>query len=135
MWIHFKMCINCFLQILHTLRAMVDIDLHYYGKPVSDIREMYRKYVWEDNNHQVNKDIQRIQSTPGFVTSYMIGQLEIERVREMAEKELGEEFSLKDFHYEILREGEFPLDYLEEHITAYIACKKDPTRIGCKEMV
>jgi len=124
-----------YYQILHALRAAVDIDLHYYGKDVSLILEMYRKYVWEDNNHQVKKDIYRIQSTPAFVTSYMIGQLEIERVREMAEKELGDDFSLKDFHYEILREGEFPLDYLEEHIKAYIACKKNPSSIGCEEIV
>ena len=123
------------LQLLHALRAMADIDLHFYGKQVSEIRELYRKYVWEDNNNQVNKDIRRIQSMPGFVTSYMIGHLEIERVRKMAEKELGNEFSLKDFHYEIFREGEFPLDYLEEHITAYIACKKNPTQIGCSEMI
>ena len=130
----YRVYILYFLQILHALRAAVDIDLHYYGKDVSLIREMYRKYVWEDNNFQVNKDIYRIQSTPAFVTSYMIGQLEIERVREMAEKELGEDFSLKDFHYEILREGEFPLDYLEEHIKAYIACKKNPSGIGCEEI-
>ena len=123
------------LQLLHALRAMADIDLHFYGKQVSEIRELYRKYVWEDNNNQVNKDIRRIQSMPGFVTSYMIGHLEIERVRKMAEKELGNEFSLKDFHYEIFREGEFPLDYLEEHITAYIACRKNPTQIGCSEMI
>ena len=96
---------------------------------------MYQDYVWEDNNHQVNKDITRMQSTPGFVTSYMIGQMEISRVKAMAEKELRGDFSLKDFHYEILREGEFPLDYLEEHIKAYIACKKDPGKEGCKEFV
>ena len=94
--------------------------------------ERYRKYVWEDNNHQVTKDIARILSTPGFVTSYMIGQMEVSRVKDMAEKELGGDFSLKDFHYEILREGEFPLDYLEEHIKEYIACKKNPSKIGCK---
>lgn len=124
-----------YYQLLHALRAMADIDLHFYGKQVNEIRELYRNYVWEDNNHQVNGDIQRIQSIPGLLTSYMIGHLEIERVRKMAEEELGDAFSLKDFHYEIFREGEFPLDYLEEHITAYIACKKNPTQIGCKEML
>jgi len=124
-----------YYQKLHALRPIADIDLNFYGKPVSDIRKMYQDYVWEDNNHQVNKDITRMQSTPGFVTSYMIGQMEISRVKAMAEKELGGDFSLKDFHYEILREGEFPLDYLEEHIKAYIACKKDPGKEGCKEFV
>ena len=123
------------LQKLHALRAIVDIDLNFLGKEVAKVRDMYREYLWEDNNHQVNKDIIRIQSTPAFVTSYMIGQMEISRVRDMAEKELGPDFSLKDFHYEILREGEFPLDYLEEHIKAYIACKKDPQKIGCSEIV
>lgn len=123
------------MQKLHALRAIVDIDLNFLGKEVAKVRDMYREYLWEDNNHQVNKDIIRIQSTPAFVTSYMIGQMEISRVRDMAEKELGPDFSLKDFHYEILREGEFPLDYLEEHIKAYIACKKDPQKIGCKEIV
>ena len=100
---------------------------------MSEIRDMYRRYVWEDNNHQVNKDIIRLQSTPGFVTSYLTGQMEISRVKNMAEKELGQDFSLKDFHYEILREGEFPLTYLEEHIKAYITCKKYPEKVGCKE--
>ena len=123
------------LQKLYALRVIVDIDLNFYGEQVSEIRKMYRQYVWEDNNHQVNKDITRIQSLPGHVTSYLIGQMEISRVKEMAEKELGQDFSLKDFHYEILREGEFPLTYLEEHIKAYIACKKDPKKIGCTEFV
>lgn len=102
---------------------------------MSDVRDLYRQYLWEDNNHQVNKDIIRIQSQPGFVTSYIIGQEEISGVKKMAEGKLGKEFSLKDFHYEILREGEFPLAYLEEHINAYISCKKDPQKTGCKEFV
>ena len=123
------------MQKLHALRAIVDIDFHFFGSDMTTITELYRKYVWEDNNHQVMKDIARILSTPGFVTSYMIGQMEISRVKDMAEKELGQYFSLKDFHYEILREGEFPLDYLEEHIKEYIACKKNPSRIGCEEIV
>ena len=124
-----------FLQKLAALRAIADIDMNFYGKEVSEIRDMYRQFVWEDNNHQVNKDITRMQSLMGMVTGYMIGQMEISRVKKMAERELGQDFSLKDFHYEILREGEFPLDYLEEHITAYIACKKDPQKAGCTEFV
>ena len=99
------------------------------------IQNLYWQYVWERDTHQVKKDISRILTTPGFVTSYMIGQMEISRVKDMAERELGPEFSLKDFHYEILREGEFPLEYLEEHIKEYIACKKNPNKIGCNEIL
>lgn len=124
-----------FWQKLHALRPIVDIMFHFEGTDMSTILNLYKQYVWEDNTHQARKDISRILSTPGFVTSYMIGQMEISRVKDKAERDLGPEFSLKDFHYEILREGEFPLEYLEEHITEYIACKKNPNKIGCNEIL
>lgn len=94
---------------------------------------MYRQYLWEDKTDLANKDILRSQSAPGIVTSYMIGQMEISRNRDIAQSELGTDFDLEEFHYEVLRQGEVPLGYLEEHIRAYIACKKDPTIEGCKE--
>ena len=96
---------------------------------------MYRQYLWEDNSHQVKKDILRLQSLPGFATSYMIGQIKISEMKALAKKELGEDFSLKDFHYEVLREGEFPLDNLEAHMKYYIACKKNPQDVGCEEFL
>ena len=120
-------------QLLAALRVIVDIDLNYYQKRTSYALHLYKQYVWEDNTDQARKDILRSQSLPGLVTSYMIGQMEISRVRDIAERELGGEFDLKDFHYEVLRQGEFPLRYLEEHIRAYIACKKNPALDECEE--
>ena len=112
----------------------MDIDLNYYGKTRAQARQLYKKYIWEDDTDFVKKDIIRIISLPGFVTSYMIGEMEITRLRDLTKKELGTAvFTLKDFHYEVLRQGEYPLPYLEETIQYYIACKKDPTRIDCKE--
>ena len=111
----------------------MDIDLNFDKMTVSQARDMYRRYLWEHQTDLVNNDILRSQSAPGFVTSYMIGQMEFSRVRDIAERELGTDFDLKEFHFEVLRQGEFPLPYLEEHILAYIACKKDPTVEGCKE--
>lgn len=124
-----------YYQILAALRAVVDIDFNYYGKKRSEAEALYRYYIWEDRTDFVNKDIVRILSVPGFVTGYMIGEMEITRLRDLAKKELGGDFSEKDFHYEVLRQGEYPLPYLEEHIRAYIACKKDPTREDCKEFL
>ena len=111
----------------------MDIDLNFVATPKSSALDMYRRFLWEDKTDLAQKDILRSQSVPGLVTSYMIGQMEISRVRDIAERELGLQFVLEEFHYEVLRQGEFPLPYLEEHIRAYIACKKDPTRGGCKE--
>ena len=111
----------------------MDIDLNFNKLPEVTVLAMYREYVWEDNTDLALKDVLRSQSAPGFVTSFMIGQIEFSRVRSIAERELGQDFTLEEFHYELLRQGEFPLGYLEEHIQSYITCKKDPTREGCKE--
>ncbi|RMX39595.1 hypothetical protein pdam_00004022, partial [Pocillopora damicornis] len=122
-----------YYQILAALRIIVDIDLNYYDKTTSDALYLYKLYAWEDNTDLAQKDILRSQALPGFVASYVFGQMEISRVRGMAERGLGRDFNLKDFHYEVLRLGEYPLGYLEEHIRAYIACKKNPDRDECKD--
>lgn len=122
-----------YYQLLAALRVIVDIDLNYYQKSVSDALHMYKQYVWEDNTDQAKKDILRSEGLPGQVASYVSGQLEISRLRSLAERELGQDFDLKDFHYEVLRQGEIPLRYLDEHIRAYIACKKNPSLEECGE--
>ena len=124
----------CFIaQLLAALRAVVDIDLNYYQKSAFDALRMYKQYVWEDNTDQAKKDIIRSEGLPGQVASYVSGQMEISRLRSLAERELGQDFDLKDFHYEVLRQGEIPLRYLDEHIKAYIACKKNPSLEECGE--
>ena len=36
------------------------------------------------------------------------------------EKELGEKYDIKDFHYEVLKRGSLPLDLLEFYINQWI---------------
>ena len=43
----------------------------------------------------------RYQSDPGQATAYMIGQLEIKKARKYSKDNLGDKFSLKDFHYQV----------------------------------
>ena len=97
-------------------------------------RQLYDKYAW-DSGDLATKDITRYQSAPGTVTSYMIGQETFMKLRQQAERELGSNFSLKEFHYQILRQGELPLKYMEVHISRFIACKKDSTAPGCAEIL
>jgi uncharacterized protein (DUF885 family) len=54
----------------------------------------------------------------------MIGQLKILEVRDKALRELGEKFSLKEFHNVVLRAGGVPLEVLEEVVNEYIRAKK-----------
>ena len=99
----------------------------------SKVLELYDKYAWE-NSDLATKDFTRFQSTPGFVTSYMIGQMTFMKMRQLVEGALGPDFSLPEFHYQALRQGEVPLGYLEESIQHYIECWKDSTLTDCTDV-
>ena len=44
----------------------------------------------------------------------MLGNMEIRRLRELAERELGDEFDIKEFHDRVLEDGSVPLIMLRE---------------------
>ena len=76
---------------------------------------LYNKYAWGSRT-TASKDITRFQSSPGAVTSYMIGQITFVNARILMQKSLSARFPLPDFHYYILRQGEIPLEYLIKNI-------------------
>ena len=45
-------------------------------------------------------------------------------LRNKAEKELGDKYDIKDFHYEVLKRGSVPLSVLESYINEWIESKK-----------
>ena len=76
---------------------------------------IYNKYAWGSSTVAF-KDITRFQSSPGVVTTYMIGQMTFVKARKLMEESLGPNFSLPEFHYQVLRQGEIPLEYLLKYI-------------------
>ena len=66
-------------------------------------------------------EIDRYIAVPGQATSYMLGALEIWRLRRAAEAELGEAFDIKVFHDRVLEDGAIPLDRLAEKIDNWVA--------------
>ncbi|KAL9963384.1 hypothetical protein ACROYT_G026894 [Oculina patagonica] len=111
-------------QIWRALRLVVDTGLHFKGKSRDWALKLFADYAW-DTSDKVDKEVTRYQSIPGQAVTYMLGQLSIKELKEEAEKVLGEKFNLKDFHFQVLRRGPSPLNYLKESIRKYIACAKD----------
>ena len=65
-------------------------------------------------------EVERYVVWPGQACAYKIGMLRILELRSKARKELGEKFSLKDFHNAVLRQGTVPLAVLEQVVDDYI---------------
>lgn len=66
-------------------------------------------------------EVERYVVTPGQATSYMIGQLEIIRLRDRAREALGERFNPREFHNLLLLTGTVPLELLEREVERWIA--------------
>jgi uncharacterized protein (DUF885 family) len=52
--------------------------------------------------------------------SYKIGELKIRELRKKAEKQLGSEFNIRNFHEVVLEQGTVTLAILEERVHNYI---------------
>ena len=62
----------------------------------------------------------RIVVTPGQLTSYWAGALEILALREQSQKALGDKFDLRAFHDEVLKDGAITLPMLREKIDQWL---------------
>jgi uncharacterized protein (DUF885 family) len=100
-------------------RLVVDSGMH--GKGWS--REQAIDYM---NSHTSNPEalniaeVDRYIAVPGQATSYLLGALEIRRLRALAEAELGDDFDIREFHNQVLEDGAIPLTQLQVKIAAWI---------------
>jgi uncharacterized protein (DUF885 family) len=67
----------------------------------------------------VESEVDRYIITPGQATAYMIGRLEIQRLRAAAERRLGNRFDIREFHDRVLGDGSIPLGLLRRNIEAW----------------
>ncbi|MBF8188612.1 DUF885 domain-containing protein [Nonomuraea sp. K274] len=95
-------------------RLVVDTGMHAMGwSRDRAVTYMYDHSALTPKN--VENEIDRYISWPGQALGYMLGRLEIRRLRSMAESKLGPSaFDLRDFHAEILSHGALPLSVLAE---------------------
>ena len=74
---------------------------------------------------EVTAEIDRYIVWPGQALAYKIGQLKITELRAKAKQALGDEFDVRDFHDELLKDGALPLDRLEVKMNACLTLADD----------
>lgn len=111
-------------EIWRAIRLVVDTGLHTKGWTEADAI----KYFQENSSiakGAIIAEVQRYMVMPGQATSYKIGMLKIQELRQNAEAQLGDNFDIKGFHDTILGGGALPLNLLERRVNAWVAAQKD----------
>jgi uncharacterized protein (DUF885 family) len=106
-------------EALRAARMVVDPGLHVLGWS----RERAIDYMLAhtaENRTMVENEVDRYIGWPGQATAYMLGSLEIQRLRRMAEEALGERFDIRAFHDRVLEDGTVPLPMLRAKIEAWV---------------
>ncbi|HET6564832.1 MAG TPA: DUF885 family protein, partial [Xanthomonadales bacterium] len=65
-------------------------------------------------------EAERFMALPGQALAYKIGQLKIQELRDRAQLALGDKFDIREFHVQILGDGELPLNLLEARVDRWI---------------
>jgi uncharacterized protein (DUF885 family) len=105
---------------MRACRLVVDTGLHALGWS----RQQAIDYMVANSpltEGVCRPEIDRYICNPGQATSYMVGRLEIERMRREAEQRQGSRFDVRKFHSAVLDSGSLPLDVLDRVVAAKLA--------------
>jgi len=106
-------------ELWRSIRLVVDTGIHAKGWS----RQQVLDYMYENSavaEARAVSEAERFMAIPGQALAYKIGQLKIREIRDNAEARLGDQFDVKAFHTEVLRDGPMPLSMLETKIDRWI---------------
>ncbi|HEY3163143.1 MAG TPA: DUF885 domain-containing protein [Candidatus Limnocylindrales bacterium] len=110
---------------MRACRLVVDTGMHALGWS----RQRAVDYMTDNSPmrlSQVVAEIDRYAVTPGQALAYMIGRLEIQRMRRDAEEALGDRFSIQGFHDTVLGSGLMPLPVLDRVVRDWVEGQRVP---------
>jgi uncharacterized protein (DUF885 family) len=109
--------------MLRAIRLVVDTGFHYKRWTRQQVVDFFHDHSAIDEA-EVQSETDRYMAWPAQALGYKIGQLEILKLRQYAKDQLGDKFSLSDFHDEVLGAGALPLDVLSARIHEWVATRK-----------
>jgi uncharacterized protein (DUF885 family) len=110
-------------ELLRAVRLVLDTGVHYKHWTRAQMVAYFRAHSSEDEP-DLQSETDRYIAAPAQALGYKLGQLDILRLRQLAQKELGDSYDVRAFHDEILNGGALPLDVLDQRVTAWIAERK-----------
>lgn len=104
-------------------RLVIDTGIHTLGWDRDQaVNYMLNHCGW--SRFDIENEINRYISWPGQANAYMLGMLEIKRLRALAQDQLGDGFDLKIFHRRVLENGSVTLPMVQATILDWITTEK-----------
>jgi uncharacterized protein (DUF885 family) len=110
-------------ELLRATRLVVDTGIHarkWTRQQTMDWLRANAPFPERDIFTETNRYI----VMPGQACSYKVGMMKILELRELAKRELGTKFDLREYHDLVLKDGALPMSLLEENVRAWIARKR-----------
>lgn len=107
------------MEMWRACRLVVDTGIHLYAWT----REQAIDYMTEHATiplQTIEAEVDRYIGYPAQALSYKVGELKILSLVQRAEDELGDQFSLRDLHTQLIGCGPTTLDLMAEHVFSWI---------------
>jgi len=105
-------------QALRAVRLVVDSGLHALGWTRQQAIDFMLAHTAEPKDDVIS-EVDRYIIYPGQATAYMLGAIEITRLRDEAKQTMGARFDIKAFHDRVLEDGAVPVSFLSSKIRAW----------------
>ncbi len=100
-------------EAIRAARLVLDTGIHALGWTWDEAVAAYQTHTGASLG-SAQGNVARFMRWPGQATAYMVGMLRILELRNAQEQQLGDNFSLTDFHSQVLTGAAMPLDILAE---------------------
>jgi uncharacterized protein (DUF885 family) len=110
-------------ESLRAARLVVDTGIHAFHWSREQAVDYLKQHTALSENI-IEGEVDRYIMMPGQATAYLLGKNEIQRLRQIAKKEFGIHFDIRQFHNEVLKNGVVSLSILKTQIEAWIEKQK-----------
>ncbi|MEV5538634.1 DUF885 domain-containing protein [Saccharopolyspora shandongensis] len=110
------------MDSMRAARLVVDTGLHAFGWSREQVVDFLRANTVMPEV-EIQSETDRYIENPGQALSYLVGRLEIQRLRARAEAQLGPAFDLRAFHDVVIGNGPLPMPVLDEVIAEWSSAR------------
>lgn len=118
----YSRCGRLLFELFRAVRLVVDTGLHAFGWTREQACDYFKNNLcWLD--HEIMIEVDRYIAWPAQALCYKLGELKIKELRNLAEKEIGDQFDIREFHEIVLDQGSLPLELLEQKVKKWLQQK------------